>query len=179
MLCKLTIARTSIAVTIIAVVLVGVTGAARAFAGSIQDGTPAPGTAAHPAVGTWRWENDRLHPGDPSYAVIHADGTYVEYYPGHGVGIGAWEATGDRSISLTIVFQDIDPSPAAVEPGLLTYRLAVVAEAGGNALSATGPYYVQGADGSVIEELAFDGAATRVVVADVGPIPVGTPAATP
>lgn len=164
-----------IAVVTVAILLLGAVPAVRAFAAA-QEASPA---GAHPAVGTWRWENDRLHPGDPSFAVIQADGTYIEYYPGHGVGIGAWEATGDRSISLTIVFQDIDPSPDAVKPGLLTYRLAVVAEDGGNALSATGPYYVQELDGSVVEELAFDGTAARIEVAETGPLPVGTPAATP
>src|SRR5215207_3594636 len=131
---------------VVAVVLLASVPAVRSFAA--QDAAP----AAHPAVGTWRWENDRLHPGDPSYAVIQAGGTYVEYYPGHGVGIGAWEATSDRSISLTIVFQDLDPSPTAFEPGILTYRLAVQVEDGDNGLSATGPYYLQAPDGSVIEE---------------------------
>lgn len=169
--------RTARSVAIIAVLLLGGVAAARGFAASAQDTTPA---ADHPAVGAWRWENDRLHPGDPSYAVIQAGGTYVEFYPGHGVGIGAWEATGERSISLTIVFQDLDPSPAAVQPGLLTYRLAVVAEDGGGALSATGPYYLQGPDGAVLEERAFDGTAVRVEAAESGPIPVPAPSlATP
>ncbi len=167
------IRRTWVPIVAVAVLLLAAVPAVRSFAAA-QDDSP----ADHPAVGTWRWENDRLHPGDPSYAVIQANGTYVEYYPGHGVGIGAWEATSDRSISLTIVFQDLDPSPTAVTPGILTYRLAIQVEDGDNALSATGPYYKQAPDGSLMEELAFDGAATRIEVAETGPLPLGTPAAT-
>jgi hypothetical protein len=158
-----------------AVLLICAVAFARFFAVSAQDATPAPGpgvAVAHPVVGAWRWENDRLHPGDASFAVVHADGTYVEFYPGYGVGIGAWEATGERSASLSIVFQDLDQSPTVVVPGLLTYRLAITADDGGESLRATGTFYLQSPDGAVVEERAFDGAATRVAVAPTGPLPV-------
>ena len=144
--------------------------------------------AAHPVVGTWRWADDLQNLADASYAVFHADGTYVEMSPGHGVGIGTWEATGARSATLTVVFQDIDPSLAAFAPGLLTYRLDVRVDETSNAQTATSPLYVQTPDGVIVEERALDGTATRVEVAATGPIralatsaqatpPVASPAA--
>jgi hypothetical protein len=164
-------------VAVAAVLLICPVAVARVLAVSAQDATPAPGpdpgiAVAHPVVGTWRWENDRLHPGDASFAAIHADGTYVEFYPGYGVGIGAWEATGEDSASLSIVFQDLDHSPTVVVPGLLTYRLAITADDGGESLRATGTFYLQSPDGEVVEERAFDGVATRVAVIPTGPFPV-------
>ena len=64
--------------------------------------------AGHPVVGGWYWENSSTDPFDDSFAVFHADGTYVEETPYIGTGIGVWEATGERSADLIIVFQDIE-----------------------------------------------------------------------
>ena len=54
----------------------------------------------------------------------------------------------------------------------LAARLAITADDGGESLRATGTFYLQSPDGTVVEEHAFDGAATRVAVAPTGPLPV-------
>ena len=173
--------RISIVVSVVAVVLLGALVAGRASTTTAQDATlggDLVATANHPIVGSWRWANDLQNPADVSYAVIEADGTYVEMYPRYGVGIGSWEVTGERSGSLTIVFQDVDPSPNGFAAGYITYRLAVEADQAGNALTATGTSYRQRPDGRVVEELPFEGAATRVEVAPSGPLTwpaAGTP----
>ena len=67
----------------------------------------------HASVGAWRLDTDADDPANPpSFAIFHADGTYVEAHPLVGVGVGAWRATGERIADLTIVFPDVDPNAA-------------------------------------------------------------------
>jgi hypothetical protein len=112
-----------------------------------------------------------------SYGVVHADGTYIEVHPLVGVGVGVWRATGERTADLTIVFQDVDPSPAGLAAGALTVRVAVAVDATGSAITA--PFTTEGRapDGTVLFANAFTAMATRLAVEPMAP--QGTPAATP
>lgn len=135
-------------------------------------------TAGSPLVGAWFWENSSADPFDDSYAVFHADGTYVEETPYIGTGIGVWEATGERSADLIIVFQDIegglDPSlPAAFVAGTFTLRLSIESDEAGNAIRAIGPIEIRTPDGAMMDQVAFDGTARRLGL-DWAP-PVATP----
>jgi len=142
-----------------------------------QDPSPV-ATAGHPVVGAWFWQNISADPFDDSFGIFHADGTYVEETPYIGAGIGAWEATGEQSVDLIIVFQDIeggfDPNePAAFVAGTFTARLSIEVDDAGNAISATGPIEIRTPDGAMVDEVTFDGTASRL---SVGWLP---PTATP
>jgi hypothetical protein len=135
-------------------------------------------TATHPVVGTWWWENISADPFDDSYAIFHADGTYVEETSYIGAGIGSWQATGERTADLVIVFQDIegglDPNqPAAFVPGTITFRLSIEVDSAGNVIVARGPAETRSPDGTLLDEMTFEGTATHLGVGWV--MPVATP----
>ncbi len=136
--------------------------------------------AVHPIVGTWQWANN---PGEgapfagPSYAIFHADGSYVEYFPPVGVGIGTWNVTGANTVDLTIVFQDIDEDPYVYEPGVSTYRISIEVDATGDTLTATGDLVVRDASGAEVLTMPFTGTATRLTAETPGT--TATPVATP
>lgn len=144
-----------------------------------QDASPA-ATVSSPLVGAWWWENISQDPFDDSYAIFHADGTYVEETSYIGAGIGSWQATGDRDGELIIVFQDIegglDPdAPAAFVPGTITFWLTVQVGEDGNSLAATGPVEIRDTDGTLVNAFTFNGTAKRLGVDRSRP--TGTPTA--
>ena len=83
--------------SILVVVLVG-TITSRATLNTIaQEATPT-AMAGHPVIGAWRFDTNVDDPANPpSYAIFHADGTYMEFHPSVGTGIGVWEPTGERT----------------------------------------------------------------------------------
>lgn len=70
-----------------------------------QEATPM-GTVAmatHPIVGTWRLMKDFGEGPTISYAIFHADGTYLqEAFVEGPIEFGAWEPTGERTADLRI-----------------------------------------------------------------------------
>ena len=135
-------------------------------------------TATSPIVGAWWWENISDDPFDDSYAIFHADGSYVEETSYIGAGIGSWQATGERTGDLIIVFQDIegglDPdAPAAFVPGTVKFWLSIEVAEDGNHLTATGPVEIRAVDGKLVNAFTFDGTATRLGIG--WERPTGTP----
>lgn len=166
-------------VSVIALTVAGTVALSSQSRAGAQDTSPV-GMAGHPVVGGWFWENSSTDPFDDSFAVFHADGTYVEETPYIGTGIGVWEATGERSADLLIVFQDIegglDPTaPAAFVPGTFTLRLSLQVDKAGNAISGTGPIEIRAQDGTLVDQVMFDGSGSRLLLDWVPPI--ATPAA--
>jgi hypothetical protein len=141
-----------------------------------QDGTP---TAAgdHPFVGAWIVDTDTTDATNfPALAVATADGTYLESHPDVGVGVGSWEATGERTVSLTIVFRA--PSETGTPVGLVTARATIELTEDGNVWEA--PYSFEGVapDGTVL--FAGEGHSRAVRVGAVVAAGVASPgAATP
>ena len=149
-------------------------------AGLSHQGAAPDAQSQHSIVGTWQWDNnpDSEEPySGISYAIFHADGSYTEFFPPVGTGIGTWEATGTHTVNLTIVFQDIDDDAHVVEPGTSRYRISIEVDPTGNTLTASGDLEVRDASGTVIVATPFTGMATRMVVEAPGA--AGTPAATP
>ena len=66
-----------------------------------QTATPPEATATaipvpagdHPLAGAWQWTFADAN----SFGIFDPDGSYVEYFPDNGVGIGGWRPTGERS----------------------------------------------------------------------------------
>jgi hypothetical protein len=130
-----------------------------------QNGTP---TAAedHPFVGAWIVDTDTADDANfPALAVATSDGTYLESHPDVGVGVGSWEATGQRTVSLTIVFRA--PSETGKPVGLVTAHATIEVTEDGDVWEA--PYSFEGVapDGSVL--LAGEGH-SRAVRVGVEPV---------
>jgi hypothetical protein len=138
-----------------------------------QNGTP---TAAgdHPFVGAWIVDTDTTVAANfPALAVATSDGTYLESHPDVGVGVGSWEATGERTVSLTIVFRA--PSETGTPVGLVTAHATVDITEDGEVWEA--PYSFEGVapDGSVL--FAGEGHSRAVRVGAEPAAGVATPGA--
>ena len=162
--------RAPLLLAVVALVLVALATAGRPGPGTAaQNATPAAGDG-HPLVGSWLTDTDADDPTNPpSLSTFHADGTYLEV-DAEGVGVGAWEPTGERTAALTFLFQGLGED-GAVFSG--TVRATVeVAEDG---QSFAGPYTIEfaGIPGLPAGELG-PGTATgeRIAVE-----PMGTPVA--
>jgi hypothetical protein len=72
----------------------------------VHAGTEAAPTA-HPVVGLWSWDLAHMNPrGARSFAIFHADGTFVDANPFLCTGVGLWQATGERTADLLIYYHD-------------------------------------------------------------------------
>lgn len=111
---------------------------ARAQPSAAQEATPASPTdlALHPIVGAWKWKNDPLQGQPESFAIFHADGTYVEVV-GKETGIGVWQPAGPHRVALTAYFQDLVPETVEVEPGRTTVQASVDLNAAGGLATVT------------------------------------------
>jgi len=117
-----------------------------ARAAAAQESTPAD-LAGHPLVGTWFLDNDPANPANPPGTfILHADGSYVEVNADGPVRLGAWEATGDTTATLTIVAYDQDAAGASL--GGITIRLAIELDPGGDSYHAVGTIELVAPDGS-------------------------------
>ena len=146
-----------------------------------QDATPA--AAAGPSiVGAWQWNAAADSPGEANFAIFHADGTYTEWNPVAGVGIGVWRMSGERTVDLVFVFQDTDPAPDVRGPGTATFTLKIELDATGDAFEAEGTIDVRDAGGTQLGVFPFTRPATRMTLETnpaTGSIPATPTAATP
>jgi hypothetical protein len=143
-----------------------------------QEGTLAV-LASHPVVGAWRVDTDADDPANqPSYAIFHADGSYLEFHPTVGTGIGVWASTGERTADLTVIFADLDPTEPGFTQAATTIRAAVAVDESGNALTAPYTFHV-GPEGAVVYEGMLTATGTRIEVEPMtllGTPVAGTPA---
>jgi hypothetical protein len=144
-----------------------------------QEGTPAAMSAAdHPVVGAWRWNNapEDLLPN--TYAIFHDDGTYHEV-AGQDTGIGVWQPTGERTVEIGYLFQDLDPTSAAFEPGTVILRAAVEVNEAGDAATVTYGVEARAPDGTVAFQVdGLEGTLTRITLESLA-FPATSVAATP
>ena len=143
---------------------------------SAQDATPG-AAATHPFVGAWIVDTDVTDDANfPALAVATADGTYIESHPDVGVGVGSWEATGERTVNLTIVFRA--PSETGTPIGLVTAHASIEIADGGDGWEAPYRFEAVVPDGTVL--FAGEGQARAVRVGAEAVAALATPgAATP
>jgi len=122
-------------------------------------------TTDHPLAGAWQW----MFASGVSYGVFEPDGTYIEYFPDNGVGLGGWRPTGERSVELVVVYQ-IPAEPLAREevfapdyaaghafqPGVLIQRLTIEVDETWTNLTATGTSERRDAVGNVISSTQIE-----------------------
>jgi len=135
----------------------------------------APGVAAqdegkkrfgeHPIVGPWVIEADDPA-STPSLAIFHPDGSYT-FRSGTGVGIGAWEPTGERTADATLLFPVLDEQGEF--GGFAVLRSSGEVADDGQALAGTGTVEFPTADGGTTGEIGLTSlTGTRIVVEPVG-----------
>ena len=162
--------RMPVLLSVVAVVLLGAVAAGRSTLGSSShDATPAAALAGHPIVGAWRL-TDPAFPDDPLTLVhFYADGTYLQAEADGPVGVGSWEATGERGVAMTFLAQFGDEAGGVFA---LTIRAAGEVDAGGDAFAGTYTAELALPDGTSRGEFEPGTvAATRMAVE-----PMGTPA---
>lgn len=149
-----------------------------------QESTPAI-EAGVPLVGAWQWNAYPDNPESATFAIFHADGTYVEWQPVGGTAIGIWRTTGERTYDLLFVFPDTDPSLDGFGPGTATFTVALTLDATGNALAAEGMVDVRDANGVLGATVPWRRPATRLTftanpaLGSIAAPPVAAIAATP
>lgn len=174
--------RRSAVVVVVAAILVGLIAGRSGRVAASDAGTPV-AAIGHPVVGSWLLDTNADDPANPPELVVFSsDGTYVAAAASGAATIGVWEATGDRTAAVTLLF--FLPSKDAAFGGLGKVRATVVVDAAGDAFSA--PYTLEfvAPDGSTSGELGpATATATRIRLepmgTPVGPAPVEQVAGTP
>jgi hypothetical protein len=162
--------RSLVLLTVVAVVLLGSAVVISRPPAAAQEATPDPAAlmamATHPLVGAWQWSGSTAGmPASFTYAIFHDDGTYTEYDPTLGIGIGVWRPTGERTADLTVVFQDVNGDPAGFEPGWASWWIAIEVDQTGNAMTGEGNTEGRTAGGEEAwGSLPFTGSGTRLTV---------------
>ena len=136
--------RLSVLLSVLAVALVALFAAGRASGTTAQDATPG-ALAGHPLVGSWVLDTNADDPANPpSLARFSADGGYVEVDV-DGVAVGSWEATGERTATLTFAFLEAGDGQFF---GTGTVRATIEVDAGGDGLTAQYTLEFVGPDGT-------------------------------
>lgn len=174
--------RLSVLLSMFTAVLVGFLMLGRQSAVRAQDVTPGAMTG-HDVVGAWVLDGDANDPNNsPAVVVFNRDGTYQESDADGSDGYGAWEATGEQTADLTIIFHNEENGQFG---GTAKVRAMIEVDASGDRFTASYTLELIGPDGSGSGELGpAQATGTRITVepmgTPVGPIPVepeGTPAA--
>lgn len=138
--------------------------ATRGLIASAQDSSPVATSfslAGHPLIGAWQWSSPATPPGEnDGYAIVDEDGTYVDYNAFTGVGMGLWEATGERTAEVVVTSQKFDrqemfapdyvPALHVLGPEIATLWLTIEVDATGNVLTATSRSEARDATGEIV-----------------------------
>ena len=132
--------------------------------GRIHESTEA-ATTTHPVVGLWCWDLAHMNPpGARSYAIFHADGTFVDANPFLNTGVGLWRPTGPRTADLLIYYHDAGTDAGGTRLNLVVARGPVEVDDAGNALTLLCSYEVKTLDGTVVDSGAQTEKATRITL---------------
>jgi steroid delta-isomerase-like uncharacterized protein len=129
---------------------------------------------SHPVVGSWELDQDADDPASPPGLVIFgADGTFIELHERDSDGAGTWAAIDEETVSLTVVFHQIDAD--LVLEGTATVQATI--QVSGDTFTAQYTVAFTAPDGTVVGSDEGTATATRIGAASM--VPIGTPAATP
>src|SRR5688500_580204 len=121
--------------------------------------------SAHPVVGLWSWDLAHMNPpGARSYAIFHADGTFVDANPFLSTGVGWWQATGERTADLVIYYHDAGTDAGGNRLNLVIAKGPVEVNDAGHALTLLCTYEVKALDGVVVDAGAQTETATRITM---------------
>ena len=122
-------------------------------------------TAAHPVAGLWCWNLAHMNPpGARSYAIFHADGTFIDANPFLGTGVGLWQATGERTADLLIYYYDAGTDAGGNRLNVVIAKGPIEVDEAGQALTLLCTYEVQALNGAVVDSGAQTETATRITM---------------
>ncbi len=133
--------------------------------------------AKHPIVGAWSADFDPANPGTLFvYTIFHADGTRTDVHPFAGAGIGAWEATGERTGRAINKYMNIATAPGDFVQGTVTVWSTFAVAEDGNSTTEDAVVELRASDGAVVALFPISGGSSRRLVVEPPP-PLGTPEA--
>lgn len=140
---------------------------------SAQDATT--DLASHPVVGLWSLASG---PGTPrAINAMHGDGTITSLNSFGGLGLGAWQPTGERSIRKVLTFYNIAQVPGEFEEGTVTITASLTVDEAGTTMAEESTVEIRAADDTVLANFPSTGTFTRMTAE--APPAMGTPEATP
>jgi hypothetical protein len=129
--------------------------------------------ASHPVVGLWSLASG---PGAPrAINAMHGDGTFTGLNSFGGLGLGAWEPTGERSIRTVLTFYNIAQVPGEFVEGTGTITSSLTVDEAGTTMAEESIIDIRDADGAQVANFPATGTFTRMTL-DAPPA-MGTPEA--
>ena len=124
-----------------------------------QDVTPGD-IIGHPLVGMWVSAFDTSF----VYNVFQADGTFISLSPFAGMGVGQWQATGERTGEAMLKHLNIAGEAGVVEPGVVTVWSSITVDEVGNKNTVEGVVELRIPDGTVVALFPTMGEADRFTI---------------
>ena len=141
---------------------------------------PTADMAAHPIVGLWTHvSGPGTPPGLRAFTAIHGDGTLTSLHSFGGAGVGAWHATGERSVQWILKYLNIADTPGQFVEGTVTVSGSLTVDGVGTTVTEESTIDIRTADGTVVATFPFTTTFVRVPVEAppaTGPPEAGTPA---
>ena len=132
--------------------------------------------ASHPIVGLWTHVSGaETPPGLRAFTAIHGDGTLTSVHSFGGPGVGAWHATGERSVRWILKYLNIADAPGQFVEGTVTVSGSLTVDDAGTTVTEESTVDVRAADGAAVANFPFTTTFVRVPV-EAPPAP-GTPVA--
>jgi hypothetical protein len=163
--------RFSIFLSVVVVLLLGITVIGARPGAAAQEATPTT-MNGHPLVGTWLLDTNADDPANaPDVVVFTADGAYISVDAEGFPSLGVWEASGERSATVTIVSPGVEEEDGAFF-GTFMIRATIDVDETGAAFTAqyTGEFVE--ADGTGTGEYGPGTATAARITAEA----MGTPA---
>ena len=136
----------------------------------------ASGTAAHPIVGLWTHvSGPGTPPGLRAFTAIHGDGTLNSVHSFGGAGVGAWRATGERSVRWILKYLNIADAPGQFVEGTVTVSGSLTVDEAGTTVTEESTIDIRTPDDAVVATFPFTTTFVRVPVE--APPATGTPEA--
>ena len=140
-----------------------------------QEATPAD-MAAHPIVGLGTHvRGPETPPGLRAFTTIHGDGTLSSVHSFGGAGVGAWHATGERSVQWVVKYLNIADAPGQFVEGTVTVSGSLTVDEAGTTVTEESTVDIRTPDDAVVATIPFTTTFVRVPVE--APPATGTPAA--
>ena len=132
--------------------------------------------AAHPIVGLWTHvSGPETPPGLRAFTAIHGDGTLSSVHSFGGPGVGAWHATGVRSVRGILKYLNIADAPGQFVEGTVTVSGSLTVDEAGTTVTEESTIDIRTPDDAVVATFPFTTTFVRVPVE--APPATGTPAA--
>ena len=134
--------------------------------------------AVHPVVGLWSSVfNPESPPAPRAMIAFHGDGTLTSLNSFGGTGVGAWQASGERSVQMVLTFYNIAQVAGEFVDGTVTVSGVLTVDEAGTTLAEESTVDIRAADGTMVANIPVTGTFDRMT--PDAPVPVGTPEATP